>query len=85
MSNNLSGRPFNFIEFNLYFYGEMDPDCPTLTRQQKDQIHNAMRMAAPKVEGVQERIVVFGIGGDMENGPMSDMFYNSDEFDLLKT
>lgn len=53
-SKKLSGRPVSYIDFNLFFYGQMDPDAVPITKESLDYL----KAIKPKTETSIGKLIV---------------------------
>jgi len=62
MSKNkqLKGYPPNYIDFNYYFYGCGDPDCPPISAELRDKMWD---LSQPRIKGLG-KVFISSTAGD---------------------
>lgn len=60
MDKKLTGRSIDILDYNYYFYGCADPDCPPISPEIRDYLWNA---AKPQIKGTG-KVFISSTAGD---------------------
>lgn len=78
MASKLDGGPINQIHLNLMMYGEIDPEFPRMSPEDRQAMARMFEACMPKpVLPVVGQVMIFGTAGEMDEcEDLEKMFYN---------
>lgn len=66
-NNKLSGKPIDSTLLNLALYGELDPDYPRMSAEERKEAYDFLNRIAPK-QPLPGKAMVFSTAGEDNRG-----------------